>query len=319
MSDTLFTMGPTYVDSLLATTLSNIREELTEEVFNSNPTFAYLNSKGRAILDGGASIVEPLMYGKNTTAQAYDGFDILDTTPQGGLTAAQFKWKQYSVTVSVSGRESEIQNTGKEQAINLITSKVQQATMSLEDRLAIDLFAATQSTKKIGTLVTLIDATSTVGDINSTSNSFWQATVTASGSFAAQGVSDMRTTWNTISIYKPKGMADFLVSDQTTYERYEATVLPHLRIQNEQLGDLGFTNLKFKGATYAYDANATSGVIYFLNSKNLKLCVHKNRNFAAGSFIEPTNQDAKTKKILWAGEMVVNSRRKLGKNTSVSA
>lgn len=319
MPDTLFTMGPDNVDTLLATTVSNIREELTDEVFNSNPTFAYLNSKGRMMLDGGASIVEPLMYGKNTTAQAYDGYELLDTTPQGGITAAQYKWKQYAVTVSVSGKESEIQNAGKEQMINLVTAKVQQATMSLEDRLAIDLFAATQVSKKIGTLAILIDTTSTVGDVNSTTNSWWQGSVTASGSFAAQGLTDMRTTWNNISKYKPTGVPDFLVSDQATYERYEATVLPHLRIQNEQLGDLGFTNLKFKGATYAFDVNATSGVIYFLNSRNLRFAVHKNRNFATGQFVEPTNQDAKSKKLLWAGEMVVNSRRKLGKNTGITA
>lgn len=319
MTEKLFTYGPDSVDTLLATTVSNIREELTDEVFNSNPTFAYLNSKGRMTLDGGATIVEPLMYGKNQTAQAYDGYDILETTPQNGLTSAQFKWKQYAVTVSVSGRESEIQNSGKEQIINLVTTKIQQATLSLEDRLAIDLFAASQATKKIATLVTLIDATSTIGDINSTSNSWWQSTVTASGSFAAQGISDMRTTWNTISKYKPNGVPDFLVSDQTTYERYEATVLPHLRIQNEQLGDLGFTNLKFKGSTFAFDTNATSGVIYFLNSKNLRFVVHKNRNFASGNFIEPTNQDAKSKKLLWAGELLVNSRRKLGKNTGITA
>lgn len=319
MADTLFTYGPSNVDSLLATTLSNVRDQLTDQVMNSNPTFAYLNSKGRMMLEGGASILEPLLHGKNTTAAAYDGYDVIDTAAQGGITAAQYQWRQYAVTVSVSGRESEIQNTGKEQIINLITAKVMQAEMSLEDRLAIDLYAGAQDPKKVITLALLIDATSTIGDVNSSTNSWWQSTVTASGSFAAQGLSDLRSTWNTISKYKPNGTPDLLISDQTTYERYEATVLPHLRIQNEQMGDLGFTNLKFKGATWTFDTNATSGVIYFLNSKNVRFVVHKNRNFATGSWIEPEDQDAKTKKILWAGQLIANSRRKLGKMTSVTA
>lgn len=319
MADTLFTWGPSNVDTLVATTLSNIREELTEQVFNSNPTFAFLNSKGRAIKQGGASIIEPVMYGKNTTAAAYDGDDVIDTTLQGGITAAQFHWRQYATTVGVTGREAEIQNAGKEQIINIVTAKVQQAAMSLEDRLAIDLFAASQASKKIQTLVTLIDATSTIGDINSTTNSWWQGIVTSGGSFAAQGMSDLRSTWNTMVQRSPRGMPDFIVSDNTTHERYEATILPHLRIQDKEMADLGFGNLKFKGATWAFDTNATSGVIYMLNSNLMSLVVHSRRNFTQGNWVEPVDQDVRSKKILWAGQITTRARRKLAKITGVTA
>lgn len=319
MSDTVFSYGPSSVGTLLATTLSNIREELSLQVFNSNPVFAYMNSKGKRSVRGGATIVEPLLYGKNSAAKSYEGDDIIDVTLQGGMTAASFPWRQYAVPVGLTGREADIQNAGEQQIIDLLTAKLMQAKESLEDRLAIDLFAATQGSKAIQSLVTMIDATSTIGDVNSTTNSWWQSVVTAGGSFASQGISDLRTTWNTVAIRKPTGNPDFLVSDQTTYQYYEGTVLPHLRIQDKAMADLGFANLYWNSAPWSYDANATSGVIYFLNSKVMRLVVHSNRNFAQGDFIEPVDQDVRSKKILWAGNLTTNARRKLAKITSVTA
>ena len=50
---------------------------------------------------GGESIVETVMYGKNTTAKSYSRYETLDTTPQDESTIARYNWKQYADSVTI--------------------------------------------------------------------------------------------------------------------------------------------------------------------------------------------------------------------------
>lgn len=82
-------------DALLTTTLANYRKQLIDNIFNDYPFLSYMNGKlGKAIrggsvkrtVSGGESIVEHLLYEKNSTVKSYAGAETLDTTLQeGGL------------------------------------------------------------------------------------------------------------------------------------------------------------------------------------------------------------------------------------------
>ena len=81
--------GNANFDALLSTTLANYRKQLTDNVFTARPLTFFLMDKGRIrMLDGGTKIVEPLIYGQNSTVASYSGYDTLSLTAQEGLTAA---------------------------------------------------------------------------------------------------------------------------------------------------------------------------------------------------------------------------------------
>lgn len=317
---TLFTWGPANVDSLLATTLSVFTDkELNDNIFKGIPTWSYLNEKNRVTKNGGASLLVRLLYQKNSTAAFFSGYDIIDTTPQEGLTAAQFKWGRAAASISISGQEQDA-NSGEAEVSDLLQDKVSQALQSLTDLMAIQLYAAANNSKAVSNLPLFVDTTSTIGDINSSTNSWWQSTVLASGSMAARGRSDMTNVYNTISIQGRKATPpDFGVTTQTVYEAYEALLAPAVRFSDTKMGDLGFTNLKFKNITLMFDPNVASGEMYFLNSDALKLVVHSKRNFARTPMVKPANQDALTGQIIWQGQLTTNNRRKLGKFTGMTA
>jgi len=158
-------------DELLSTTLNNyVSSTLENNIFNAIPLFYWMDKRGDGIKetqDGGNNIIVPLMYGKNSTAASYSGYDILDTTPQTGIGNATYSWKQYSVSVTID-RLSERMNSGASQVVKLLKSKIMQAEMSLKDVFAEDLFAATSGNDIVG-LQDLVDptpATGTVGGIN---------------------------------------------------------------------------------------------------------------------------------------------------------
>ncbi len=87
----LFTWGTANVDSLLTTTqsvLAKTKDFLNDAVFNSIPLLRYLEKNEQIKRHGGASILVPLLYGKNGTFKAYSKDDVFDTQGQEGMTMA---------------------------------------------------------------------------------------------------------------------------------------------------------------------------------------------------------------------------------------
>jgi len=193
--------------------------------------------------------------------------------------------------------------------------------MSMKDKINIDLFASSQGAKAIHTLPILVDATSTVMDINSSANSWWQAQVIASGSFAARGLADMR---NGRDLSMQQGQSaqpapDFIVTTRLVYELYEASQVPGIRYSDVGMANAGFEALKFGPAVIDFDPNVATGEMYMLPSDSLKLVVHSDANLSIGEFKEPTDQDVRSAKCLWMGNLVTTNRRRLVKLTGITA
>ena len=318
MADQIFTYGPANVGSLIATTLSNYGRELSDNVHKAIPLFAWLSVKKKITEDGGATIVRPVVYSSNSTAAFYAGDDVLDTTIQDNFTAAQWQWRQGAVSISITGR-IELQNMGKSQAISYAKGYTDNALASLKEVIDQKLYSASQTGNNITPLPQIVANSGTIGDINGSTNSWWQSQVVTSGSFATRGLSDLRTAWDNVSVCMPAGGPDLLISDQTSYEAYEATLVPTVRYTDVYMGDLGFSNLKYKDAVWTWDPNATSGVIFLLNSKALELVQHEKRIFSLSEWVKPADQDLMVAQLFWAGELTTKNRRKLGKLTSVTA
>lgn len=318
VSDVIFTMGTGNVQSLLATTLSKYSKQLADNIFNAIPAFAWLALKNRITEDGGATLVRPVMYAKNSTAQFYAADDILDTTIQDNYTAAQWQWRQAAASVSITGR-IERQNSGSAQVIDFVQSQIQMAEMSIKDKINSALYNSAQTGSNITPLNAIVASSGTVGDINGTTQGWWTSTVQASGSFAARGLSDLRSVWNTVNVKNPQGPADLILSDQNSFQFYESILVPAVRISDTKTGDLAFENLKYKAATWTFDTAATSGQVFLLNSKALELVQHANTQFVLSDWSKPANQDLKVAQILWMGELTTNNRRKHGLLTGVTA
>src|SRR5689334_17337906 len=91
-------------DQTVTTTLHNyLSTDLADNIFGALVLTKWLMANGRKKpASGGDFLVEPLLYGKNTTVNSYDAYDPIDTTPQTGITAAQFNWKLLAGSVTYS-------------------------------------------------------------------------------------------------------------------------------------------------------------------------------------------------------------------------
>ena len=306
-------------DALLSTTLANYRDQLTDNVFTARPLTFFLQDKGRIrMLNGGTKIVEPLIYGTNSTVASYGGYDSLSLSPQSGITAAEYDWKQYAASISISGIE-EAKNNGEQEIINLLEAKIMQAEESIREGFNQMFFAdgTGNSGKDWNGLGNLVEASGTVGGINrgTSGNEYWRSY--EDNSVGALTLAQMSTAYNTVSVGNDH--PDMILTTQTLFEKYEALLVPQLRYTDTKTADAGFQNLLYKAAPVAYDVHCPSGTMFVLNSKYLTLVGHSGKWFAQTSFVSPEDVDARYALILCYGNLTCRNAKKQGKLTAKTA
>jgi len=311
--------GNASFDALLSTTLANYRKQLTDNVFTARPLTYFLMDKGRIrMLDGGTKIVEPLIYGQNSTVASYSGYDTLSLTAQEGITAAEYDWKRYAVSIAISGIE-EAKNNGEAAVLNLLEAKVMQAEESMREGFNQMFFSngTGNSGKNWNGLGNLVSSVGTVGGINraTSGNEFWRSYVNANAGALTLG--KMTTAYNTTSVGNDH--PDMVLTTQTLFEKYESLLQPQLRYTDTKTADAGFQNLLFKAAPVAYDVHCPAGYMYFLNSKYLTLVGHSGKWFSNTDFVRPENMDARYALIMCYGNLTVRNAAKQGVITDATA
>jgi hypothetical protein len=304
-------------DAILTTTLANYRDQLTDNVFSARPLTYHLMNKGRIrMLNGGSKIVEPLVHGLNTTVAAYSGYDTISLTPQTGISAAEFDWKQYAASIAISGIE-EAKNNGEQEVINLLEAKIMQAEESMREGFNQMFFADGSASNAWNGLGNLIETGNTVGGINSATagNEYWRSY--EENTAGALTLGQMATAYNSVSVGNDH--PDMVLTTQTLFEKYESLLQPQLRYTDTKTADAGFQNLLFKSAPVTFDVHAPAGTMFFINSKYLSLVGHSGKWFENTAFVRPENMDARYALILCYGNLTVRNRKRQGKLTAKTA
>lgn len=306
-------------DALVSTTIKNYRPKLIENLMTHEALFWLLKSKGMVSEEEGSrGIVQPILYGENDTVKSYSGWDLLDITPQEGISASEYDWKFLATAITINGEE-EFRNSGsKTRIIELLKTKIRQAELSLELKLNEMLFGdgTGNGGKDITGLQAIVEngaAWGTYGGISRATHSFWRNQwidfdATHADFFTAfrssiAGIHVMRQMYNNTSVGKVQ--PDLIVTTQDVAESYESYVEgTKYQTQNTALADVGFRNIEFKGVPMVWDNDCPAGSMYFLNADFLKFIVGKGRNFKSTEFMRPQNQDAKSSLVLLAANLV---------------
>jgi hypothetical protein len=189
----------------------------------------------------------------------------------------------------------------------------------MKDDLETDFFNASPASNAIRSLPTLVTNSGTEGQINGTTNSWHQAAVVTGGSWASGvGRAQLTNLVNTLSKRKPGGTPDIIISDQTSVEAYEGTLVAQYRYTGSK-ADGGIKTLTFKEIPWIWSVQSTSGVIYVLHSDAIKYYVNSDTDFLFTGFVKPANQDCKVGQVLLAHALTAPVRRKLGRSNSNAA
>ena len=308
---------------MVTTTLRNHPTEIADNVSTHNALYRYLKDKGQIKkLSGGYEIVRPLDWQNNATYQRYSGYDTLNVAQSNVLTAAKYDWVQAAVHITASGDELR-KNSGKEQLINLMQSRVKNAMRTAANNMSIDLFSSGSLTNQMGGLGAIIsaDGTGTVGGINSGTYTFWANQYREIASANAWTKSTIKGEMNAIYLNTVRGadQPNLILSTNDFYAAYWES-LQDLARYNDPSGSskatTGYAALKYVNADVVFDSNsnftATGEKMYFLNLDYLELCVHSQANWTQADDKVPTNQDAVLIPILFQGQLVCSNRARQG-------
>ena len=304
-------------NAILSTTLQNYQPTLVDNIFKDLVLLNHMNSKGRVQMEeGGTSIVEPLMYAVNGTASSYSGYDAIDLTPQDGISAANYQWKQMAASIAISGIE-EAQNRGTEAIIKLLNAKIMQAEMSVKSDLNSMLYSdgtgnGGKDFNGLGNIVAT--ANNTVGGIDALANTWWNPYQDVSASTLS--LVDMGKVYNNAS--KGNDVPDIIVTNEDLFSKYESLLQQNVRYQDVAKANAGFQNLMFKQTPVVFDlalaADTSAAPMYFLNTKYLKLVGMNGHWFNTTDFQSGTvaGIDARYALVLAFGELTCSNRSRQG-------
>ena len=303
-------------NSLLSTTLQNYQPTLVDNIFKDLVLLNHLNERGRVrVEEGGTQIVEPLMYAVNDTVSTYQGYDAIDLTPQEGISAAEYDWKQMAASIAISGIE-EAKNRGTEAIIKLLNAKIMQAEMSLKTTLNTQLYGSASAGTDFNGLGNIVATqNNTVGGIDASSNTWWNPTQgsTMGATLALQNMADV---YNRAS--KGSDVPDLIITNTSLFEKYESLLTNNVRYQDVSKANAGFQNLMFKQTPVVFDlelaVDTSDAPMYFLNTKYLKLTGMNGYWFTTTDFMNGTvaGVDARYALVLAYGQLTCSNRARQG-------
>jgi hypothetical protein len=305
-----------------------IMPTLVDNVYKSNLTFFRLNARNKKILQGGLQIEVPLVYTQFVNGGAYQGFDLLDVSPNDTVKNGAWDWKQAYVPVTVDGLTL-IRADSPEAIVNFLSFYFENAQTELADILGLGVWSTGTNAKQIDGIELAVDDGShawntggnsfngtqaaTYGGLSRAANTWWQGQTSNEGAVALT-MPLMQTAFGnaTMGARHPT----IIITDQTRYNGYWALpqAVQAFPVQptgvDELLAQAGFTNLLFNNVPIAVDPHlpsngvASKGAFYFLNEDYMYLYVNPRADFTMKDFREPINQDAMTSLILWAGNLI---------------
>ncbi len=308
--------GITTVDSVvLATSLADYRSTMADNVYQSNAVLQML-SQAKEHVDGGLSIIQPVMVTKQDAGGFYLGADVLNNTQPNFANQVEFLWQNSYEPIQLT-RDEERQNSGNEHKIlSLIGAKTMSSQKAIADRLEQALSVPVAAANNLLDLQTMCD-TGTYGSLSGSTTTAWQATKTTSGAFASQGLSDMTTATYLASASSNVDNPTHYLTTKTIFQKFEQTRLPLERISQSGSGNgtgstasAGFTNLLFKGKPVIYGNYMASGILLGLNMNYIHLTVDSITDLITTDFMSPINQTVRVAYILWRGQLWTDNRRR---------
>ena len=300
------------ISDILATTIESRTRQIADNVTDNNAILKKLETKGKIKpFSGGSKILQELSFAENSNAGYYSGYDLLPVGVSDVISAAEYDIKQAAVPVVISGLEM-LQNSGREQMIDLLEARLGVAESTLSNLISQGLYSDGTGSggKEIGGLdiaVPIDPTTGTYGGIDRATFTFWQSKISSVAIDASSVQQAMNGLWATL--VRGKDMPDLILMDNAMWEIYVASLQAQQRFHQAEVGNLGFPTLKFMATDVVLDGgiggNATVKTAYFLNCDYIHYRPHRDRNMVP---LSPnrryaTNQDAEVQILAWAGNL----------------
>jgi hypothetical protein len=307
---------------LVVSTARQYIDNIADNVTNNNALLVRLKSKGQIKKkSGGRTIVEPLIYGTNSSVQFYQDYDTFTppTTGQAVFDGAEYQWKQCGGFLAWTGREERM-NMGEQENFDIVETRIKQLQAQLNNTIGASIFSdGTGGAGKelTGLKVLIADnpaSAGTVGGIDQVANTFWRNQFIPASTINPQVTATtvtgyMNTAW--LSTIRNKDKPDLVVADTIFFNAYWSSLQSIQRITRESdVQDAGYQSLAFMDADVVYDVNCASKHMYFIDTDAIYFRTASDRSagFDVGDSRQIVNADYKVVPVWFMGNLTCNRR-----------
>lgn len=302
---------------LLTATMVYRRKKIGDAVTKNNALIMELRRRGAVrTIDGGRSIATTLMMDDDTNFQWYLGREALNATEIEVLDTAEFPWKQYAHSVTMTGLTI-LKNSGKSQVYDMMAKKVDHAKKIIANKMheaahSDGTLGAGKAFAGLGLLVSET-AGATVGGIDSSADIWWDNQRTATGEAAVSSATIVgHMARMRLKLTRGTDRVNLITADDDWYLAYEEALQGQQRFMSSRMAEAGFNHLMYSQAPVVADGGVGGfhpAGMRFLNLDTIELVFHKDRN---NKVLEgprrPIDEDSDTRIIAGMGNFLTSNR-----------
>ena len=306
------------LNNLYATTLALRAPELTDNIFERCVFWRKLKEMGNLDKeDGGRKIEEDVEYATNPTVKGVGRGGTIAGEDYQFMTTTEWEWKFIAGAATRYYTDLK-RNRGKAALKKLINKTIDNLVKSIIAKIETDLFldGTGDSGNTIPGLQHLIqdDPTNSevVGGINQATYSWWRNKFKDMNNLnvSIHLRDEMTTMFNDCSLldHGDDAFPSFLITDQATVETYDTEAFELRSIVNERAGDLGMSELAFKGMPLHWSPKSPSNRLYFINMRYFKMKVMDSGAIEFTKWKDIHNQLDHIMHAVFNGTPIVNCR-----------
>ena len=268
--------------------------KLVVQLYNSTPLMAALLANSQQASGGVSSVTVPVQGAQFVNAQwsDYSG-SFNQPAVQQGAFAAEFNLKLMIAPVPFLGMEGVVQQDYA--IIPLIEARMNDATNVMLDAMAYSLYNNITNTQQFTGLPLAVDdttsGTSTYGNIDRTTNTWWRSKVYNAGTVnptrqnMLQYISGTVRNCGEVPSFGVCGMGTWTLLAQDYVGQESYVITPGSGFEGTSDGpQAAFRALMVAGVPIYPDPYCPEGTVYFLNTNYLSLYVHEQGSFVFTGF-----------------------------------
>ncbi len=293
-------------NDLLSSTLYSIRDGEVDELFQK---VAFLDNakrfNGIEYEDGGIKIQRPLSIAEHSQiTNLPTGYEAVNLAVKDVLQPAIYEWSDFTAPIVITKKE-ELENKGEKAIVKIVEARMRSVMGMLRRELNKQLLAGSSTILTTvntlnggaagnkGFLEKSATQTNSVGGLSKSTynvNGWNNQFADVGGAFGTDGIRLMQQMAIKANTVTHMGEVQCVLLSEEAMANYRRSLFDKERYINEKTLDGGRMQLAFGGAVveqdlelgFDYGGDTVSG--YFLNFDGVKLCMHKDADFAVSPF-----------------------------------
>ena len=302
-------------NDLLSSTLYSIRDGEVDELFQK---VAFLDNakrfNGIEYEDGGIKIQRPLSIAEHSQiTNLPTGYEAVNLAVKDVLQPAVYEWADFTAPIVITKKE-ELENKGEKAIVKIVEARMRSVMGMLRRELNKQILRGNSTIlTSVNTLngganangfleaETKITQNNVVGGVSKATynvNGWTNQVFDVGGAFGTDGIRGMQQIAIQANTVTHMGEINCVLLSEAAMANYRRALFAQERFINEKTLDGGRMQLAFGGAVVEQDlelgfnytsASFNGGVPaplsgYFLNFDGVKICMHKDADFAVSPF-----------------------------------